>query len=216
VGAGGVRVKICGLTRPEDVDAAATAGAAYLGFVFFDGSPRNLSLTAARDLAALAPPGVAKVALNVDPGDAELDALTATVPIDMLQLHGRESPQRVAEIRVRTRLPVIKAVGLRTKADLSSLEAYEAAADMLLVDAKPPQDADRPGGLGAAFDWSLITGRRWRLPWLLAGGLTPESVARAIHRTGAVQVDVSSGVESAPGRKDPALIRAFIAAADVA
>ncbi|MEI4232169.1 phosphoribosylanthranilate isomerase [Roseovarius sp. D22-M7] len=207
------RVKICGLTTGPDVMAAAEAGATYVGFVFFEKSPRHLSTGAARALAIEVPPGIAKVALVVDAEDAALDALTQAVPLDMLQLHGRETPARVAEIRARYGLPVMKALGIAERADLAQIDLYSKAADQLLIDAKPPTDADRPGGNAAAFDWSLIKGYEWPLPWLLAGGLTPENVAEAVTRTGARQVDVSSGVEEAPGRKDKARIRAFIDAA---
>lgn len=212
----GVRVKICGLTRPADVEAAVAAGAAYVGFVFFPPSPRHLAPQAARALALAVPPGVVKVALTVDAGDDALDALLAEVPADMLQLHGRESPARVAEVRARTGLPVMKAVGIAEAADLARIAPYEAVADQILVDAKPPPGAALPGGNGLSFDWGLIAGRRWARPWMLAGGLTPATVAEAVRRTGARQVDVSSGVEAAPGVKDPALIAAFIAAAEAA
>jgi phosphoribosylanthranilate isomerase len=184
--------------------------------VFFPKSPRNLDLGPAAALAAQAPVGLAKVALVVDPSDAALDALLAQVPIDILQLHGEETPARVAAIRARSGLPVMKAVGIAEAADLPRIAAYEAVADQILVDAKPPKSADLPGGNGLAFDWRLIAGRAWRKPWMLAGGLTPETVGEAIRLTGAGQVDVSSGVESAPGVKDPAPIAAFCAAAGVA
>lgn len=207
---GATRVKICGLTTPQDVDTAAEAGAAYAGFVFFPKSPRNLSIAQARDLAVLAPLGLAKVALVVDAEDALLDAILAEVPIDILQLHGKETPARVSEIRTRHGLPVMKAVGVGSEADLPALDTYAGVADMLLVDAKAPKEAALPGGNGLAFDWRLIAGRRWTRPWMLAGGLTPANVAEAVRLTGARQVDVSSGVESAPGVKDPALIRAFV------
>jgi phosphoribosylanthranilate isomerase len=207
------RVKICGLTMAQDVQAAAAAGATYVGFVFFEKSPRHLSPDAARALAIEVPPGIAKVALVVDASNAALDTLTGTVPLDMLQLHGHETPARVAEIRARYGLPVMKAIGIADKSDLAQIDTYAEVADQLLIDAKPPRGADRPGGNAAAFDWSLIAGRDWPLPWLLAGGLTPDNVAEAVTRTGARQVDVSSGVEQAPGRKDQARIRAFIAAA---
>ena len=210
---GGVRVKICGLRDPAHLAVAAEAGAAYAGFVFFPKSPRHLSLPEARALALAAPVGLAKVALVVNASDADLDAILAEVPIDMLQLHGAETPARVAEIRARFGLPVMKAVGVAEAADLDALPAYEEVADQILVDAKAPKGADLPGGNGLAFDWRLIAGREWARPWMLAGGLTPENVAEAVRLTGAWQVDVSSGVESAPGQKDPALIRAFIAAA---
>ena len=208
-----VRVKICGLRTAADVAAVAAAGAAYAGFVFFPKSPRHLTVEAARDLALAAPEGLCKVALTVDADDATLDAIVEAVPLDMLQLHGHETPERVAEVKARYGLPVMKAVGVATAADLPLLDEHAKAADMLLVDAKAPQDAALPGGNGLAFDWQLIAGRTWQRPWMLAGGLTPANVAQAIRLTGARQVDVSSGVESAPGVKDPALIAAFVAAA---
>ena len=208
-----VSVKICGLTSADHVDAAARAGAAYGGFVFFAKSPRHLSLAQARALASHAPLGLAKVALVVDAEDAFLDDLTAQVPLDMLQLHGHETPDRVLAVKARYGLPVMKAVGVADASDLDSLESYLKVADQLLVDAKPPRNADLPGGNGLAFDWRLIAGRRWPIPWMLAGGLSPQNVAEAIAMTGARQVDVSSGVESAPGVKDAARISAFVAAA---
>jgi len=207
------RVKICGLRELADVAAAVEAGAAYVGLVFFPKSPRHLSLKQAAALAVSVPAGVAKVALTVDADDALLDALLAQVPVDMLQLHGHESPERVAAVKARYGLPVMKAVGVADAADLITVERYFAVADQILVDAKAPKGADLPGGNGLPFDWRLIAGRRWPVPWMLAGGLTPANVAEAIRLTGARQVDVSSGVESAPGVKDAALIGAFIAAA---
>ena len=210
---GGVRVKICGLTRPEHVVAAAEAGAVYGGFVFFPKSPRNVGIDRARELALTAPLGLAKVALTVNADDALLDEITARVPLDMIQLHGAESPERVAAIRARYGLPVMKAVGIAEEADLAALDHYAAVADQLLIDAKPPRDAALPGGNGLAFDWRLIAGKSWQVPWMLAGGLTPDNVAEAVRLTGAAQVDVSSGVESAPGEKDPARVAAFVAAA---
>lgn len=211
-----VRVKICGLTEAADVAAAVAAGAAYVGFVLFPPSPRSLSLPAARALALEVPPGVAKVALTVDADDTLLDALCAEVPLDMLQLHGAESPARVREVKARHGLPVMKAIGLAGAADLAQIDRYAGVADQLLIDAKPPPGASRPGGNATAFDWALIEGRDWPLPWLLAGGLTPDNVAEAVRRSGARQLDVSSGVECTPGRKDPALIRAFVRAARAA
>lgn len=205
-----IRVKICGLTAAADVSAAVEAGAAYVGFVFFEKSPRNVTLAQARALALGVPPGVAKVALTVDADDATLDALTDQVPLDFLQLHGHESPARVAQVKARYGLPVIKAIGIAEAADLPQIDAYGGAADQLLIDAKPPKGATRPGGNALAFDWGLIAGRDWPLPWLLAGGLNPDNVALAVARTGARQLDVSSGVEAAPGVKDADLIRAFI------
>jgi phosphoribosylanthranilate isomerase len=213
---GPVRVKICGLTDPAAVAAAAAAGAAYIGFVFFPRSPRAVTPGQAAALARAVPVGIAKVGLVVDAGDDALDSLLAAVPLDMLQLHGQETPARVAAVRARYGLPVMKAVGVATAADLPALDLQARTADQILVDARPSVDAALPGGNGLAFDWRLIAGRRWPGPWMLAGGLTPENVADAIRLTGARQVDVSSGVESAPGRKDPARIAAFIRAAAAA
>lgn len=208
----GIRVKICGLTRPKDVTAVADAGAAYAGFVFFPKSPRNVSIETARELAVDVPVGVAKVALVVDANDALLDAITSAVPLDILQLHGHETPERVTEIRSRYGLPVMKAVGVADAEDVAALDLYADVADQILVDAKPPKNADLPGGNGVSFDWRLISARRWSVPWMLAGGLTPDNVAEAIALTGAKQVDVSSGVETSPGVKDAEAIRAFIQA----
>ncbi|MEO1364453.1 MAG: phosphoribosylanthranilate isomerase [Pseudomonadota bacterium] len=206
-----IAVKICGLSRPEHVTAAAEAGASYVGYVFFPKSPRNVSLDTARALAIDTPAGVAKVALVVNADDAFLDALTAQVPLDMLQLHGSESPERVAEVKARYGLPVMKAVGIAGPDDLAALDAYGRVADQILVDTKAPKGADRPGGNGATFDWSLIAGRRWPVPWMLAGGLTTDNVADAVRATGARQIDLSSAVETAPGQKDAGLIRDFMA-----
>ena len=207
-----IAVKICGLSRPEHVSAAAEAGAAYVGYVFFPKSPRNVSLDTARALAVGTAPGVAKVALVVNADDAFLDALTAQVPLDMLQLHGSEPPERVAAVKARYGLPVMKAVGIAGPDDLAALDAYGRVADQILVDTKAPKGADRPGGNGATFDWSLIADRRWPVPWMLAGGLTTGNVADAVRATGARQIDLSSAVETAPGQKDAGLIRDFMAA----
>jgi phosphoribosylanthranilate isomerase len=208
-----IRVKICGLRTPADVTAVARAGAAYAGFVFFAKSPRNLTLPEARLAAMAAPPGLARVALTVNADNAALDAIVEAVPLDMLQLQGHESPDRVAEVRARYRLPVMKAIGLADEGDLPAIFEFSSVADQLLIDTKPPRGADLPGGNGLAFDWRLLAGRRWLRPWMLAGGLTAENVAEAVRLTGARQVDVSSGVESAPGVKDAARIAAFVAAA---
>ena len=205
-----VSVKICGLATVDDVRACADAGANYMGLVFFEKSPRNITLPAARELSLAAPLGLAKVALVVNPSDAELDAITGTVPLDMLQLHGRETPERVAEVKARYGLPVMKAVGIADGDDLPKLESYFGVADQILVDAKPPKGGDLPGGNGLSFDWRLIAGRRWPCPWMLAGGLTPENLAEAVKMTGAKQVDVSSGVEDAPGQKNAKLIQKFV------
>ncbi len=205
-----VSVKICGISTVDDVRACAGAGANYMGLVFFEKSPRNITIPAARDLALAAPMGLAKVALVVNPSDAELDAITGTVPLDMIQLHGRETPERVAEVKARYGLPVMKAVGIADANDLPKLESYFGVADQILVDAKPPKGGELPGGNGLSFDWRLIAGRRWPCPWMLAGGLTPENVAEAVKMTGTKQVDVSSGVEDAPGQKNAELIQKFV------
>ena len=209
---GTTRVKICGLSEPEHVAAAAEAGAAYIGLVFFPRSPRAVTPDQARDLALAVPPGLAKVALVVNPTDDEIEEITSKVPLDMIQLHGDETPERVAEIRTATGLPVMKALGVRTADDIARIDTYSAVADQILVDAKAPEDSDRPGGNGLAFDWRLLAGHRWTKPWMLAGGLTPDTVSEAVALTGARQIDVSTGVEISPGKKDEHLIRAFLAA----
>lgn len=206
-------VKICGLKTQEGVEAVHAAGARYIGFNFFEKSPRYVDLAKAKTLAVNTPLGLAKVALTVDFTNEQLDQITASVPIDMLQLHGRETPERVAEIKKRYGLPVMKVVGVAEAEDLAPLPAYEAVADQIMVDAKAPKGAVLPGGNGLRFDWRLIAGRDWSKPWMLAGGLTPENVAEAIRMTGAAQVDVASGVETAPGEKGAALIREFVSAA---
>lgn len=206
-------VKICGLRDQAGVDAAVAAGARSVGLVFFPKSPRHLQISEAAKLAVMVPAGICKVALTVNADNALLDALTEAMPLDMLQLHGQENPERVAEVQARYRLPVMKAVGVADAGDLVALDDYMRVADQILVDAKPPKNADLPGGNGLAFDWRLIAGRRWSVPWMLAGGLTADNVAEAVRLTGARQVDVSSGVERAPGVKDLALIAGFVAAA---
>jgi phosphoribosylanthranilate isomerase len=208
-----VRVKICGLKTKADVAAVAAAGAAYAGLNFFPKSPRYVTLDEARALALAAPEGLCKVALVVDPDDAVLDAIVAEVPLDMLQLHGHETPARVAEIKARYGLPVMKVIGVAGEADLAPLLDYSLVSDQILVDAKAPKDAALPGGNGLTFDWRLLVGRKWLKPWMLAGGLTLGNVADAIRLTGARQVDVASGVESAPGVKDAGRIAAFVEAA---
>ena len=208
-----VRVKICGLKTPGDVAAVVAAGAAYAGFNFFPKSPRYVTPETARALALAAPEGMCKVALVVDAEDAVLDAIVAEVPLDMLQLHGHESPARVAEVKARYGLPVMKVIGVAEEADLAPLLDYQLVADQILIDAKAPKGAVLPGGNGLTFDWRLLVGRKWLKPWMLAGGLTPDNVSRAIQLTGARQVDVASGVESAPGVKDAARITAFVEAA---
>ena len=206
------RIKICGLTTPETVAAAADAGAAYLGFNFFPKSPRSVDIETARNLAVEVPPGVMKVALVVNADDAMIAAINARVPLDMFQLHGTETPDRVREVKALTGLPVMKAVGIADEEDLAKIDDYSGVADQLLIDAKPPRNATLPGGNGLSFDWRLISNLRWASPWMLAGGLTPENVGEAVALTGARQVDVASGVESAPGVKDIDKIKAFCAA----
>lgn len=211
-----MKVKICGLTQPSHVAEAVAAGADYLGFNFFPKSPRYVSHATAAGLMSGVPERVANVALVVNASDEELGALIATAGPDILQLHGSETPERVAEIKTRFGLPVMKAIGIATQSDLPQIDAHGAVADLLLLDAKPPKGADRPGGNAVAFDWSLLAGKDIAVPWLLAGGLGQVNVADAIQQTGAVQVDVSSGVERAPGMKDPGLMHAFIKAARAA
>ncbi|MEM6617901.1 MAG: phosphoribosylanthranilate isomerase [Pseudomonadota bacterium] len=205
-------VKICGITDRSALGAAVSAGAAFVGFVFFPKSPRNLDLATAAVLSRHVPDHVGRVALVVNADDDTLDAITSGVGLDMLQLHGAETPSRVAAVRARTGLPVMKAVGVATADDLPALDTYGAVADRVLVDAKPPPGAALPGGNGLAFDWELISGRRWAGPWMLAGGLTPENAADAARLTGANALDVSSGVERSPGLKDPDRIADFMAA----
>jgi phosphoribosylanthranilate isomerase len=208
-----VRVKICGLTTHADVAAVAAAGAAYAGFNFFPKSPRFVTPGTAKALALAAPEGLCKVALVVDADNAALDAIVAGVPLDMLQLHGHETPARVAEVKARYGLPVMKVIGVAAAADIDPLLDYSLVADQILIDAKAPKDAVLPGGNGLTFDWRLLVGRKWLKPWMLAGGLTADNVAEAVRLTGARQVDVASGVESAPGVKDAARIAAFVEAA---
>ena len=208
-----VAVKICGLSSPDAIDAAVSAGAVYGGLVFHPKSPRFVVLGQARLLAERMRGRLKSVALIADMDDADIAELVKTVAPEFLQLHGSESVQRTAEIRTRFGLPVIKALPVAEAADLAAAADYEKVADMLMCDAKPPKGAQRPGGHGAAFDWKILSGRSFVKPWFLAGGLDPENVARAIELSGAELVDVSSGVESAPGVKDAARIAAFINAA---
>lgn len=208
-----VQVKICGITDEDAMDAAIEAGADMVGLVFFPPSPRNVSAERAAELTDLLPEEVVKVGLFVDADDATLDTVLNRVRLDLLQFHGHETPERIEAVRLEYGVPVMKVIAVSTAADLAAAEPYLAAADQLLFDAKPPRDATLPGGNAVAFDWTLLKGRTWELPWMLAGGLTPANVAEAIRVSGAAAVDVSSGVESAPGVKDPGLIRAFITAA---
>jgi phosphoribosylanthranilate isomerase len=207
------RVKICGLRTEAALEAALAGGADYVGLVFFPPSPRNIAPEAARPLAAQARGRARIVALLVDPDDALIDSVVAAADPDILQLHGKESPQRVAEVRRRWGKPVMKAIPVATAADAQAALDYADVADLILFDARAPRDATRPGGHGAAFDWTLLAGVKGRLPFMLSGGLTPDNVAEAIRITGAAMVDVSSGVESRPGEKDPELIRRFLRAA---
>jgi phosphoribosylanthranilate isomerase len=208
----GVAAKICGLSSEPAVTAALAGGAAYLGFVFYPPSPRAVTPKRAVQLCASIPVGVLRVGLFVDADDRLIEAVLATAPLDLLQFHGSESPERVAEAKLRFRLPVMKAVAIAGREDVIAATRYEEAADRLLFDAKPPRRFDAlPGGNGLAFDWRLIAGWPWRLPWMLSGGLTAELLPEAVRTSGATAVDVSSGVESRPGVKDPAKIRAFLA-----
>ncbi|MDG0985157.1 MAG: phosphoribosylanthranilate isomerase [Planktomarina sp.] len=209
-----VRAKLCGLTTPDDIDAAAAAGAAYIGLVFFEKSPRNVAIETARSLAIHAPVGLAKVALVVNADDAALDRITDRVPLDMLQLHGSESPQRVAAVKARYGLPVMKALGIASRVDVARAQLYSGVADQLLLDAKPPEGEALPGGNGLSFDWRLLEGESWSVPWMLAGGLTPDNVAEAVRRSAARQVDVSSGIETAPGQKSAELMAKFVSEAN--
>ena len=205
-------VKICGLTTAETLTAALDAGADMVGFVFYEPSPRFVGLETARALAMQARHRAEIVALTVDAQDATLEAILRRVAPDYFQLHGRESPERLAEIQEKYGVSAIKAIGVADAADLALAGTYQSA-DALLIDAKPPKGAILPGGNGVPFDWRLVRNFHPRKPWMLSGGLTPENVAQAIRESRARSVDVSSGVESAAGVKDPAKIRAFIDAA---
>ncbi len=208
-------VKICGLKTPEALDAALESGADLVGFVFFPPSPRNLGLEAARLLGAQVQGRAGKVALTVDATDDALFAIVEALKPDMLQLHGKETPERVVQVRTRFGLPVMKALPIAERADLSPIREYAQVADRLLFDARPPKEATRPGGLGRRFDWTLLAGISPGAPYMLSGGLDAGNVAEALRITRAPGVDVSSGVESAPGVKDPERIREFIRAARV-
>lgn len=206
-------VKICGLTTPDAVDAAVSAGADMIGLVFFPPSPRHVGFVPARALAQRARGKAEVVALTVDADDMTLDTIIETIQPARLQLHGHEDCERVRAIRARYGIPVIKAFGISTAADLDRLEEYRRCVDLFLLDAKPPRGATRPGGNGTAFDWSILDRRPKDLRFLLSGGLTPETVGAAVARTRPTGVDVSSGVEKGPGVKDVALISAFVRAA---
>lgn len=209
-------VKICGLSEEESLDAALAAGADMIGLNFFPKSPRYVTIERATALAGRARGRTEIVALAVDMDDAGLDVIVAAVRPDWLQLHGSETPDRVAAVRQHTGLPVMKALGIRDAGDVAKALDYARSADRLLLDAKPPKGSDRPGGNAVTFDWTLLDGFAPEVPWLLSGGLGPDNVGEALRVTGAPGADVSSGVERAPGVKDARLIRAFVAAARAA
>src|SRR6202795_4748875 len=206
-------VKICGLSTRETLDVALDAGADMVGFVFFPPSPRHLSLETARDLGGRGKRRAVKVALTVDADDATLGNIVEALQPDILQLHGKETVARLRDIKQKFGLELMKAIAVESAADLASLPGYAAVADRILFDARPPQGATRPGGLGAAFDWQVMENLELKLPFLVSGGLNAGNVAQALRVTRAGGVDVSSGVERAPGMKDPEMIRAFIRAA---
>ncbi len=210
-----LRAKICGLSSADGVAAAVAGGAAFVGFVFYPQSPRAVTPAQAAALAPLVPNSVAKVGLFVDDTDARFDEVLGAAGLDLLQLHGSETPQRVAEIRARTDVPVMKVIGVAGPDDIAAADAYVEVADWLMFDARPPKDLKNalPGGNALAFDWTLIAGRKWPRPWMLAGGLDAGNLAEAARISGAACVDVSSGVEDSPGQKSAAKIAAFLAAA---
>lgn len=208
-----LEIKICGINAPDALDAALGAGADFVGLVFFSPSPRHVDHATARALAERARGRAGVVALTVDADDAALAAIVEGVRPDLLQLHGHETPARVAAIRARFGLPVMKAIGVATATDLEALKAYEGIADRLLLDAKAPKGAALPGGNGVPFDWTLLAGLGPETPFMLSGGLDPSNVGHALRLIRPAGVDVSSGVESAPGAKDTARIAAFVRAA---
>jgi phosphoribosylanthranilate isomerase len=208
-----VLVKICGLSTPDTLEAALKAGADLVGFVFFPASPRHIELDTARALGVQASDRAGTVALSVDADDRSLDSIVEALQPDMLQLHGSETPERVAAVKQRFGLPVMKVIAIAQAADLAAVAEYATVADRLLFDARPPLHATRPGGLGRPFDWRLLERIETRTPFMLSGGLDAGNVAQALGITRAAGVDVSSGVERAPGAKDPDKIRAFIHAA---
>jgi phosphoribosylanthranilate isomerase len=209
-------VKICGLRTPDALDAALEAGSDLVGFVFFEPSPRHVGYATARALGERVKGRAAKVALTVDADDATFERIVAELKPDMLQLHGQESPEQVRVLKKKFDLPVMKAIPVETADDLSAIAAYEKIADRLLFDARAPRDATRPGGLGKPFDWTLLRNLDPGIPYMLSGGLDADNVAEALRITRAPGVDVSSGVERAPGEKDPDRIRAFVRAARAA
>ncbi len=208
-----VAAKICGLTTAESVAAAVRHGARYVGFVFYRPSPRNVTPALAAALAAIVPAGVTRTGLFVDADDETLAEVLEKAPLDLLQFHGEESAERVAAVKRRFGKPVMKAIPVAGESDLAVAARYYGVADRLLFDAKPPKGAPVPGGNGLVFDWELLGGRRWPLPWMLSGGLTAQTLGDAVRITHADAVDVSSGVEREPGVKDPEKIAAFLARA---
>jgi phosphoribosylanthranilate isomerase len=210
-----IRCKLCGLTTSDDISAAVRADASYVGFVFFLGSPRNLEIRSANLLVAATPNHITKVGLVVDADNNFLDKLTSSISLDMLQLHGNESYQRVAEVKARYGLSVMKAVGISNLKDVQAAQQYGEVADQLLLDAKPYSVSDLPGGNGIAFDWNLLAGSSWKVPWMLAGGLKPNNVATAVKLSGAQQVDVSSGIETSPGKNNAELMSEFVIQANI-
>jgi phosphoribosylanthranilate isomerase len=210
-----IDVKICGLAREDALAAVIAGGARFAGFVFYPPSPRHLSIERAAGLARAVPPGITRTGVLVDAEDAFLERLLAKVPLDLLQLHGKETPARAAAIKDRFRIAVMKAIPVAAESDLDSAAAYLGVVDRLMFDAKPPGEKPDalPGGNALAFDWRILRGRRWPLPWMLSGGLDPDNLAEAATVSRAESVDVSSGVESAPGIKDAEKIRLFLARA---
>jgi len=209
-----IDVKICGLSTPQAVSAAVKGGAACVGFVFFAASPRVVSPDVLKMLSAPVPAGITRTGLFVDASFDEIDAAVATGCLDMLQLHGSESPGQVAQIKERFGLPVMKTIAIASAEDITTARLYEITADRLLFDAKPPVGASRPGGNAIAFDWQLIADQEWLLPWMLAGGLNVANLAEAVATSGASAVDLSSGVEDAPGVKNPEKIKQLLALAE--
>ena len=211
-----ISVKICGLTTPDAVDAAVTGGAAFVGFVFFPPSPRCLEPVDAAKLALRVPGHIAKVGVFVDPPDVEIDLVLSEMALDIIQLHGDETPEQVAHVQQKFGLKVMKAISIAGESDILRAKKYETVADLLLFDAKPPKSMRHalPGGNGLVFDWTLLGSRQWQCPWMLSGGLTSEMIGEAVKVSGARILDVSSGVETAPGQKSPALIKAFMAVAN--
>lgn len=208
-----VDVKICGINTAEACEAAVSGGAKMLGFVFYPKSPRAVTPMEARALMGLVPDGVTKVALMVDPDDFDVGAICRQLPVDLIQLHGQETAERIADIKAVTGLPVMKAVGIQGADDIQRAHGYEAVAERILLDAKAPEGAGLPGGNALSFDWQLIRGETWEKPWMLAGGLNAGNLGEAVRTSGASFVDVSSGVEDAPGVKSAVKIREFLSLA---